>query len=104
MNEQMIILTFLVIALAATLSLYLLKAVRQVRYKGDEHWGLIQLKANTVANIVNGGLIILLAVLPLFINSQTTFTFQRVTSFGLIYLGVRNLIELFAIVYFDRQL
>lgn len=104
MNEQMIILTFLVIALAATLSLYLLKALRQVRYKGDERWGLIQLKANTVANIVNGGLIILLAVLPLFINSQTTFTFQRVTSFGLIYLGVRNLIELFAIVYFDRQL
>ena len=104
MNEQRIILTFLVIALAATLSLYLLKAVRQVRYKGDERWGLIQLKAHTVANIVNGGLIILLAVLPLFINSQTTFTFQRVTSFGLIYLGIRNLIELFAIVYFDRQL
>ena len=104
MNEQIIILTFLIIAVGATLLLYISKAVKQVKYKGDERWQLIQLKANTVANIVNGGLIILLAILPLFINSQTTFTFQRVSSFGLIYLGVRNLIELFAIVYFDKQL
>ena len=104
MNEQIIILTFLIIAVGATLLLYISKAVKQVKYKGDERWQLIQLKANTVANIVNGGLIILLAILPLFINSQTTFTFQRVSSFGLIYLGVRNLIELFAIVYFDKRL
>ncbi len=104
MNEQIIILTFLIIAVGATLLLYISKAAKQVKYKGDERWQLIQLKANTVANIVNGGLIILLAILPLFINSQTTFTFQRVSSFGLIYLGVRNLIELFAIVYFDKRL
>ncbi|MEY8359956.1 hypothetical protein AALA99_13195 [Anaerotruncus colihominis] len=104
MNEQIIILTFLIIAVGATLLLYISKAVKQVKYKGDERWQLIQLRANTVANIVNGGLIILLAILPLFINSQTTFTFQRVSIFGLIYLGIRNLIELFAIVYFDKQL
>ena len=104
MNEQIIILTFLIIAVGATLLLYISKAVKQVKYKGDERWQLIQLRANTVANIVNGGLIILLAILPLFINSQTTFTFQRVSIFGLIYLGIRYLIELFAIVYFDKQL
>ena len=104
MNEQIIILTFLIIAVGATLLLYISKAVKQVKYKGDERWQLIQLRANTVANIVNGGLIILLAILPLFINSQTTFTFQRASIFGLIYLGIRNLIELFAIVYFDKQL
>lgn len=104
MNEQIIILIFLVIAVGATLQLYISKAMKQVKYKGDERWQLIQLKANTVANIVNGGLIILLAILPLFINSQTTFTFQRVSIWGLIYLGIRNLIELFAIVYFDKQL
>lgn len=104
MNEQIIILTFLIIAVGATLLLYISKATKQVKYKGDERWQLIQLKANTVANIVNGGLIILLAILPLFVNSQTTFTFQRVSSFGLIYLGVRNLIELFAMVYFDKRL
>ena len=84
MNEQIIILTFLIIAVGATLLLYISKAVKQVKYKGDERWQLIQLRANTVANIVNGGLIILLAILPLFINSQTTFTFQRVSIFGLI--------------------
>ena len=70
MNEQIIILTFLIIAVGATLLLYISKAVKQVKYKGDERWQLIQLRANTVANIVNGGLIILLAILPLFINSQ----------------------------------
>ena len=70
MNEQIIILTFLIIAVGATLLLYISKAAKQVKYKGDERWQLIQLKANTVANIVNGGLIILLAILPLFINSK----------------------------------
>ena len=85
MNEQTIILTFLIIALGATLWLYISKAKKQVKYKGDERWQLIQLKANNVSNIVNWGLITLLVILPLFINSQATFTFQRVSIFGLIY-------------------
>ena len=55
MNEQIITLTFLIIAVGATLLLYISKAVKQVKYKGDERWQLIQLRANTVANIVNGG-------------------------------------------------
>ena len=38
------------------------------------------------------------------INSQTTFTLQRVMTFGLIYIGFRNLIELVATIYFDKQL
>ena len=46
MNEQTIILIFLVMALGITLWLYILKAIKQVNYKGDERWKLIQLKAN----------------------------------------------------------
>ena len=62
MNEQIIILIFLVLALGATLWLYILKAKKQVEYKGDERWLTIQLKANQSANIANWTLIILLAI------------------------------------------
>ena len=96
MNEQTILLIFLVAALAVTLGLYFLKAKKQMQYKGDERWKLIQLNANNAANISNAVLIVLLVVLPLFIDSQTTFTLQRVITFALIYIGIRNLIELVA--------
>ena len=104
MNEQTIILAFLVAALGATLWLYVLKAKNQVKYKGDERWQLIQLKANHTVNIANGVLVVLIVVLPFFMDSQATFTFQRVTSFALIYIGVCNLLELAALIYFDKQL
>ncbi len=104
MNEQRFLLIFLVAALTATLGLYLLKAKKQMQYKGDERWQLIQLKANNSANITNGILILLLAVLPFFIDPQTTLSFQRVITLGLLYIGTRNLIELAATIYFDKQL
>lgn len=49
-------------------------------------------------------LLILFIVLPLVMDGETTFTLQRVITFGLIYIGIRNLIELTATVYFDRKL
>ena len=104
MNEQIILLFFIVLAATATIGLYVLKAKKQVQYKGDERWQLIQLKANSTANLVNGILIVLLTIAPLFISSQMTFTFQRVSIFALIYIGGRNLIELIATLYYDRQL
>ena len=104
MNEQTIFLIFLVSALAVTLGLYFLKAKKQMQYKGDERWKLIQLNANNAANISNTVLIVLIVVLPLLIDSQTTFTLQRVVTFVLIYIGIRNLIELVATIYFDKRL
>lgn len=104
MNEQTIFLIFLVSALAVTLGLYFLKAKKQMQYKGDERWKLIQLTANNAANISNTVLIVLIVVLPLLIDSQTTFTLQRVVTFVLIYIGIRNLIELVATIYFDKRL
>ncbi len=102
MNEQTIILIFLVMALGITLWLYILKAIKQVNYKGDERWKLIQLKANNAANLAHSILIVLIAVLPLFINMQTTVTLQRVSIFALLYIGIRNLIELVATIYLDK--
>ncbi len=104
MNEQAIILIFLLLGVGGTLWLYILKAIKQVKYRGDERWGLIQLKANNIANIANGILILLLVFAPLFVDSQITFTLQRVITFGLFYLGVRNLIELIGVIYFDKKL
>ena len=66
MNEQMILLFFIVIAATATTWLGVLKSKKQMQYKGDERWQLIQLKANNTANLANGILLVLLAVLPLF--------------------------------------
>ena len=106
MNEQIIILIFLVLALGATLWLYILKAKKQVEYKGDERWLTIQLKANRSANIANWTLIILLAIatsVPLFIDIQIMFTLDRVILFGELFIGLRNLLELIAIMYFDKS-
>lgn len=103
MNEQTILLIFLVAALVVTLGLYFLKARKQMQYKGDERWKLIQLNANNAANISNTVLIILLVVMALFTDSQMTFTLQRVVTFALIYIGIRNLIELVATIYFDKR-
>ncbi len=104
MFEQTIILLSLVIALGATLGLYLLKAAKQTAYKGDERWELIQVKSGSAANVTLWLLLVLLAVSPLFIDGQTLFTFQRVRTFGLLYIGLRNLVELSATLYFDRRL
>ena len=80
MNEQTIILIFLVMALVITLWLYILKAIKQVNYKGDERWKLIQLKANNAANLAHSILIVLIAVLPFFYkyanNSYTPTSFN----------------------------
>ena len=104
MNEQIIILAFLIIALGTTLWLYISKAQKQVKYKGDERWQLIQLKANNAANLSHSILIVLIVVLPFFISMQTTVTLQRVSIFALLYIGVRNLIELVATIYFDKRI
>ena len=45
MNEQTIILFFLIVSLGVTLSLYIFKAKKQMNYMGDERWEMIQLKS-----------------------------------------------------------
>ena len=42
MNEQTIILFFLIVSLGVTLSLYIFKAKKQMNYMGDERWEMIQ--------------------------------------------------------------
>lgn len=104
MNEQIVLLMFIVAATVATLGTYILKAMKQVQYKGDERWQLIQLKANNIANSSNSILLILVVALPIFVELQATVSFQRVTTFALIFIGLRNLLELSATIYYDKRL
>ena len=62
------------------------------------------IKSEYAANLAHSILIVLIAILPLFINMQTTVTLQRVSIFALLYIGIRNLIELVATIYLDKQL
>ncbi len=49
-------------------------------------------------------LILLLVFLPLFLDTQMQLPLQRFLTFGMLFIGLRNLLELAEIFYFDRQL
>lgn len=102
MNNQKILLIPLVIALTVTLGLYILRAIKQVRYKNDERWTMIQLKANNVANLSNWILIVGLLILQVMGDSAMTITVQRLVTYGLIFFGARNALELGGIVFYDK--
>lgn len=106
MTEQTTILFFLIIASGFTLFLYLWKAKKEIEYKKDERWQVIQNKANNAANYSNYILIILLAVgntISLF-SDVPSFTFNRVLIYASLFIGFRNVIEVFALKYFDKRL
>ncbi|GMQ57449.1 hypothetical protein AN1V17_18440 [Vallitalea sediminicola] len=107
MNEQIIISFLLIFGLGITLFLYVWKAKKEIEYRKDERWQLIQNKANNAANYSNYILIVFLALgeaITLFRDIQITFTFNRALTYGLLFVGFRNAIELFALRYFDKQM
>lgn len=103
MNEQRVLLVLMIAALAVTLDLYIFKAVKQVKYKGDERWSMIQLKANNAANLINWVLLVALFVAQVAADSTAAVTVSRVVTLGLLYIGARNLIELCATLVYDRR-
>lgn len=107
MNEQFILLFLIIFFTATTLFLYIFKANRNVYYKNDERWSFIQNKANNVANYSNQILIVFIAVadiIVLFSDIQMTFTLNRILTYAIIFIGLRNTIELFALKYFDKRI
>ena len=104
MHEQTLLLILLLCALAATLGLYILKAVKQTQYKGDERWQTIQLRAGTLADATNWALLFLQLAASLLLDGQTTLTLNRVGTLYLIYFGFRNLVELCGLLVLDRRL
>ena len=107
MGEQIIILLFLIISTGVTTFLYVWKAKKEIDYKKDERWQLIQNKANNTANYLNHVLIIFSAIgeiILLFSDTNITLTLSRVLTYALCFVGLRNGIELFALRYFDNQI
>lgn len=107
MNEQIIFLFFIIFSLVITMFLYVWKAKKEVDYKKDERWQLIQNKANNTANYLNNVLIVFLAIgetIVVFYDTNITFTLNRVLTYGVCFIGLRNAIELFALIHFDKQL
>lgn len=107
MNKQTIILFFLIFVTGITLFLYLWKAKKQVDYENDERWQTIQNKANKTTNYLNYTLMLLLAVgeaVSIFSDIQITFTLNRILIYGILFIGFHNVIELFALLFFDKQM
>ena len=107
MNKQIIILFFLLLVTGVTIFLYIWKTKKEIYYKNDERWLEIQNKANNTTNYLNYIFILLLAigeVVTLFSDVQITFTFNNILTYGILLLGLRNIIELLALRYFDNQM
>lgn len=107
MTEQTIILFFLILGTGITIFLYVWKANKESDYEGDERWQLIQNKANNSANYLNYILIVFLAVgevLLLFSNIYITITFNRLLIYCILFISLRNAIELFSLKYFDKRM
>lgn len=104
MNEQKILLIVLVAAVAVTIGLYVLKAIKQVRYRNDERWNQIQLRAIQIADIINWALVVFLFVLQMTAKTNSSISISRLVTCGLIYFGLRNLLELCGIAFFDRSM
>ena len=107
MNDQIIILIFLIFTFAGTMFLYLWKAKKQYDYKNDERWQVIQNRANGSANCLNWILVVFIAIsstIPFFHEIRLSFTFSRVMTYSLIYFGIRNIVEFFALLYFVKKI
>jgi len=107
MNEQTIILSFLIVAIGFTLFLYIWKVKKEMEYKKDERWQLIQLKAIKIANCLNYILILFVAIADtvlLFSDIRITLTLDRFFLYIVLFVGLHNMIESFALRYFDKRL
>ena len=107
MNEQLIILFFLIIGVAATLFLYIWKAKKEIEYKKDERWQVIQNRANSAANVSNYILILVVTVLDilvLYADIQISLTWNRFLTWVILFIAMRNALELAALLYFDKKM
>lgn len=107
MNDQFIILCFIVIALVGTLYLYFWKAKKEIQYKKDERWQMIQNKANNSANYVNYLLVLVAAIgeaILIFRDIQASISLNRLFIYIMLFIGLRNIIEFIALKYYDNKL
>lgn len=107
MNEQILILLFLIIAFTVTIIMYMWEAKKSIEYKNDERWKLILLKSKKIADLSNWLLLIALAILStmdVFSNLNVMISLTRLTLIGEIFVGLHNTLELFSAVFYDHKI
>lgn len=108
MNEQHIFLLFLIPGAAITIFLPFWKSKKEIAYKKDERWQLIQNKANDAVNYLSYILLVLFLVIGQIItinfDMEITFTLNRLCTYAVCFLGLRNAVELFALRYYDNRI
>ena len=107
MNEQIIFLLFLIPGAVITIFLPF-GSQKEIAYKKDERWQLVQTKTNNILNILNYILLVLFLVIGQIItinfDIEITFTLNRLCTYATCFLGLRNAIELFALKYYDNRI
>lgn len=106
-NKQSIFLFLIAFGAITTLCLYMLKSNRNVNYKDDERWNFIQIKTNNVLYYLNQifmGFVFVIYIIVTFYDIQITVTLNRIFTYIIIFIGLRNTIELFALKYFDKKI
>lgn len=108
MNEQIIFLCFLIPGAGITIFLPFWRRKKEVTYKNDERWQLIQNKANSTVNMLTSTVFLLALVIGQMItlnsNINITFTLNRLCTYGVCYLGIRYALELASLKYFDNRI
>ena len=107
MTEQTMLLVFLALGLAVTLFLYLWKAKKQAEYRGDERWEAVQNRANRIANGANYILILSLVLVDLalmILEKDLTLSWGRISILGLLFISLRNAMELIALKVYDNRM
>lgn len=108
MNEQIIFLLLLIPSAGITIFLPFWKSKKEIVYKKDERWQLIQNKANNVVNYLSYTLLVLFLVIGQIItinfDIEITFTLNRLCTYAVCFIGLRNGVELFALRYYDNRI
>lgn len=106
MNEQIVVMVLVFIGLVISIVLPVWNSKKRKEYKNDERWQLIQNKANKAANFTHLILVVLLLVgcILSFFDIEITFSLNNLITYGIIYILVRNIIELFTLMYFDKRI
>lgn len=108
MNEQIIFLLLLIPGVGITIFLPIWKKKKEIAYKKDERWQLIQNKANDSVNQLNFIILVIFLfigqIISLNYDIDITFTLNRLCTYGVCYLGLRNMTEVFALKYYDNKI
>ncbi|MDD6770398.1 DUF2178 domain-containing protein [Inconstantimicrobium porci] len=108
MNDKIVILSLVILCGVVSLYLYIWQAKKQMQYKGDERWKMIQIKANNITKRITDTLVALMFSAGAFISVnkdiKVNTTVMHIALYIMFFWGIRNAVELFSSLYFDKHL